>query len=795
ARGRLGPAVAGLAVAGLAALVAAVVLPFWPATDAEPADQAASRIAARSSPGAASPVGSSMSIGTAALLPREVPEATGAPAVAAASGEPAARVEATSETGQPAAGATKIPTSPALAPLPPRFPARAASWPVGATENVLLGALPAPTTLPDGRRWQVVTASPDARITGLSWNADGRRLACAVGEQVRIYEGATLKLIGYGLTQHGIRCLAWSPEGDRLAALLNTGDVLVWDDRFQVQTTIANQLPYKENFNARLAWTPDGKTVVYALAGHGVVKIDDVAEVEGSSRLTLKAESEALMGAAVSPDGSQVATGSSNGRIRIWGRDGSLIREFPASGTGVLSWSPDGKWIVALATHGSPPVQLWQPDGTPGAVIPHAAAAGVMWRPDSQEFVTVGLDAVTHVWKATGEHVGEVGVQMAGWLGAYSPKGDMFVFAAGSWLHVVDVRESLQTRELAYRAGLDGGTVSWSNEGSRIACGCEHSSVAVWREDGGIDTHFGTLFAGRFAWQREQPTLAYAANWRAGVSVWSGVEGKSVCWGDDGNTRRRALAWSPDGRLTVGTPGELKTWSAPAKMDVSLAIGAGLPMWAAWRPDGSRLAAISDDQSLRIWSAEGDRIADFAPPPGDLWRGLEWSRDGGRLAVLRRNAVALYDPNGVEIGVIQDVDHVVNSISWSHDDRAILGSTSSHAVRIWDVESRGPIGGWKRAGDAATGVSCDPRGPRAAAIQSHGIMHVHNTDDGSVQWVGVLTSHNAFTLSPAGELLAGDREKADLELSCVLEQSDGTFEVYSPSEFEKLVAPHFQAAK
>ncbi len=164
-----------------------------------------------------------------------------------------------------------------------------------------------------------------------------------------------------------------------------------------------------------------------------------------------------------------------------------------------VAFSPDGRWLAAIATAGSNAVQLWRTDDwTQAAVLPHEGQLNaISFSPDGT-LATVDQNGRIsfwngQTWKRDGPPVeGKLGISSL----AFSPDGTLLVAgihrAAGGGeqaAHVWDVGNRSLKASLAGRQ-REVSTVAWSS-GNVIATGSSDGSVQLW--DGGSFAQTETL--------------------------------------------------------------------------------------------------------------------------------------------------------------------------------------------------------------------------------------------------------------------------------------------------------------
>lgn len=198
----------------------------------------------------------------------------------------------------------------------------------------------------------------------VAWSADGNSLA--VGSQdgtIRIAEGfagnphvrsfsAHRSLDHIGERRAGVRTLAWSRRGDRLASGGFDKLVKIWDPGQRSQIV---QIQGHTGWITAVAWSPDGKQLATASADF-LVKTWNTDT--GQPLQTMRGHNDFVDAARWSPDGLRLASAGIDNSVRIWDpRTGQ--ETFVLRGTSGmfhdLSWNADGAQLAAASSDG----QVW----------------------------------------------------------------------------------------------------------------------------------------------------------------------------------------------------------------------------------------------------------------------------------------------------------------------------------------------------------------------------------------------------------------------------------------------------
>lgn len=327
-------------------------------------------------------------------------------------------------------------------------------------------------------------------------------------------------------------------------------------------------LPVYELVTA-LDWSPDG-TLLAVAAGNQVrvyqTDMDpDPLECSWNEHQLARLETRALTPALqFSPDGIWLATGSRDGRLRLW-RVGSL--ESGDTQSAELIWDAHRKGVNALS-----------------------------WSPDGARLASGGNDALARIWDAsTGQQLLQViGGTFSVTAVAWSPGGDQLAVANGGLVRVRDTQagrmlSTLRLEQIPRKASQPGQSIPSANS-PPVAF-----SLSAKPVDPGWQLAIGDTTNGLGEWELSadgrQATIANTFDGHAGeIGRYS-----ALVW---------TVVYSPDGQLlaSAGGDGIVRLWLPEDGTNAGELPGSSLAMTSlAFHPSGEWLAAGSLDAGVYLY--------------------------------------------------------------------------------------------------------------------------------------------------------------------------------------------------
>lgn len=348
-----------------------------------------------------------------------------------------------------------------------------------------------------------------------------------------------------------------------------------------------------------------------------------------------------------SPDGSKIASSSTDNTVRIWDPvtgNTSLVIDLPAGISGnvfdqalTVKWSPDGQHLLTLtgdryllgsqdfdlATWDAATGQQLKSIEIPNHAAPAAGEGAVTWTEHfptgaaiaiasrSGRVATLGGDNTAIVWDAAVEARQLTLTGHADAVNAVAWSPDESLLATASEDATARIWNAMNGQAVATLGGHSGpvNAVLWSGDGAKVLTGSDDGTVRVWDPRTGV--------------------LLNTIDPKGGV-VWS-------------------LAWSDAGRNLIVSTGDklIHLWDVGAeKPGASLGGHIDFVSYLARAPKGDRFASAGQDGIARVWKDSAGTTIAF---PYRFLARMAWAPDSRTLVVPYGDAFGATEAPGIAI--------------------------------------------------------------------------------------------------------------------------------------------------
>jgi len=462
----------------------------------------------------------------------------------------------------------------------------------------------------------------------------------------------------------------------------------------------------------------------------------------GNLAMALIGHEDKVNAIAYSHDSLFLASGSSDGTVRLWDtRTGQEAISPLHSGDGKVSsvaFSPDGRFVASGMSDG--PIHVWDVRAGRSSTTPLLGHVGdvtcVTFSPDGKLIASAGSDRLVRLWNA---EPGQLLAAMASHtmsvaVVAFNAKGNI-LFSCSDNGDVL--RWDVPTRMLmdtpysdAYYTAL---CMAFALDGSAVALGIARSKVVhVW------DAEFKS---------------------EIGPVIKTDVPPNSITFSSDCQSL-----------FTAGANGvTLWNWRSGQKLSTVLSNSVNS---ISCSTDGLHITSISDDRNIYIWNA---KISQHSSQTLHAHNGgvnaVALSIDGCTIASASEDGtVGLWSVQSGESALPPLLGHggAVNSVVISPDGRLVISALANRTIRIWDIETGTPVGEPLSGHvDSINALAFSPDGAWLASAASDNSVSFWriSTDGPSMEALGPLLADyelHSLAYSPDGMLIAAGDSNGDI---------------------------------
>ena len=482
-------------------------------------------------------------------------------------------------------------------------------------------------------------------------------------------EGATMR-IGRGM----MRDLAYSPDGSRLAIASSIGIWLYDAATLEEVALISHHVRIANSFE---------------------ISLNDAETLEEGA--LIRQHAGEMLSVAYSPDGSLLAGGSENGRMRLWdATTGEPKHPSIWIGSDVVSveFSRDG---MALASAGGNQAQIWDAKTFEKrhTFIGHTQeVTSIAFSPDGNVLVTGSKDQTVRVWDAkTGKQVRMLYAHTRSVTSvAFSSDGKTLASTGDdATLRLWDTN-TWELRRILTDERTKMTSVAFTPDGKGVVVGCAGKMILWDAETGSIlrrfAGHSGSVFSLVFS---PDGTVFASGSDDMTVRLWDVKSGSLVRSLDGFEKDFGKAAFHPDGRtLAIGGSPHIRLWDTSSGEHLRTLGGhQDNVLSLAFSPDGSTLASSSKTE-LWLWDARtGIHLHTLTGHKGPAYC-LVFNPDGETLASggwwRKDYTVRLWDTGtGENLHTHSLHTQVVRSLAFSPNGKALASASSDGTVVLWDT--------------------------------------------------------------------------------------------------------------
>ncbi|KIK53160.1 hypothetical protein GYMLUDRAFT_179287 [Collybiopsis luxurians FD-317 M1] len=514
----------------------------------------------------------------------------------------------------------------------------------------------------------------------------------------------------------------------------------------------------------------------------GIPKVN--MQMRETLQLLVKEHTAQVHSVAFSPDGTQIACGSSDSSIQIWDAStGEEVTKLVGHTDSVQSvvFSPDGSRLASGSDDGS--VQIWETSTGKEVHTLNSHCIGsipsVAFSPDGKQIAFGSTDQCVHICNAlTGKEVHKLNghTEYVSSV-AFSPDGTLIASCSND--PTVWIWNAL-TGEKACK--LDGHTfavksVAFSPDGKWISSGSSDYSVRIWDAATGKEVH---QLNGHSDWVRAiafspNGTFIASASDDKSVQIWNALTGEEVHKLDGHTGYVTSVAFSPDGtRIISGSYDKsvriwrMPIWDASTGKDTLKVDGHNDAVFSvAFSPNSTQIVSGSRDGTVQVWDALTREQLHGLDCNTDRVYSVAFSPDGNLIVSGSDYSVQIWDAfTGKLVHKLNGYTGTVFSVSFSPDGTQLSFGSDDNSIQIWNVSTGDKIQTLNGHTAAVLSATYCPDGTQIASGSDDNSVRIWDVSTGDLMHIlnGHILSVRSVALSPVDTWIASGSDDGSLRI-------------------------------
>ncbi|MEH1920177.1 NB-ARC domain-containing protein [Nostoc sp.] len=515
-----------------------------------------------------------------------------------------------------------------------------------------------------------------------------------------------------------------------------------------------------------VTFSPSGKLLATGDT-NGEIRLYDV--VDGQQLLTCEGHTGWVWSVAFSHDGQILASGSNDQTVKLWDTStGQCLKTLQGHNAGVRSvaFSADSRMLVSGSEDQT--VKLWDInlENCLRTLQGHSGGIqSVAFSVDSQLLASSSEDQTIKVWDvSTGqclqtlqEHTRRV------YSIAFSPNSQIIISGChDQTIKVWDVSTGKCLQTLQEHTNLIN-SVAFSLDGQMFASGSDDHTIKLWDISSGkclktLRGHSNRIWSVSFS--PDGNILASSSDDHT-VKLWDINSGRCIKTLQGYNNGVWSVAFNLDGKILVSGSNDqtVKLWDTTTGQCIKTLRGHSNRVTSvAFNPDNHIIASGSEDQTVRLWDAIAGKCFKILQEHSNRITSVAFSPDGHILASASDDqTVKLWDVGtGQCLKTLQGHSGRIWSISFSPNSGVLASGCHDQTVKLWDVNTGQCFKTFEGHTDWVWAVAFGLNGRIVASGSGDQTIKLWDVSNG--QCLKTLQGHTnciySVAFSPDGEMLA-----------------------------------------